>query len=78
MARTDKLTKLVAVVDQFPELADKDAERLTVIRTRGSIRSENELYLVRHHIDLLEGAHEQTEDLLRLYELVDRYERRRP
>ncbi|MBH9577057.1 hypothetical protein [Inhella proteolytica] len=78
MARTDKLTKLVAVVVQFPELADKDAERLAVIRARGSIRSENELYLVRHHVDLLEGAQEQTKELLRLYELVDRYERERP
>jgi len=60
----------------YPDFLDKDAERLAKIRARGSIRGENEFYLVRHHVDLLEGEPSQEEELRLLYELVDRFEGR--
>ena len=60
----------------YPDFLHKDAERLAKIKARGSIRSENEVYLVRHHVDLLEGEPGQEEELRLLYELVDRFEAR--
>jgi len=60
----------------YPDFLDKEAERLAKIRARGYIRSENEFYLVRHQVDLLEGEPSQEEELRLLYELVDRFEGR--
>jgi hypothetical protein len=62
-----------AISAHYPDFLDKDAERLAKIKTRGSIRGENEFYLVRHHVDLLEGEPSQKEELRLLYELVDRF-----
>lgn len=60
----------------YPDFLIRDAERLAKIKARGSIRGENEFYLVRHHVDLLEGDPTQEEELRLLYELVDRFEGR--
>ena len=60
----------------YPDFLVMDAERLAKIMTRGSIRGESEFYLVRHHVDLLEGEPSQEEELRLLYELVDRFEDR--
>lgn len=59
-----------------PDCLNKNAERLAKIKARGSIRGENEFYLVRHHVDLLEGEPSQEEELRLLYGLVDRFEGR--
>ena len=63
-----------AIVARYPDFLAKDAERLARIRARGAIRSENEYYLVRHHVDLLELRPHQEEELRLLYELIDRFE----
>lgn len=60
----------------YPDFLNKDAERLAKIKARGSIRGENEFYVVRHHVDLLEGKPSQNEELRLLYELLDRFEGR--
>lgn len=65
-----------ATLAHYPDFLAKNAERLAKIRARGSIHSENEFYLVRHHVDLLEGESSKNEELRLLYELVDGYERR--
>jgi hypothetical protein len=57
----------------YPDFFIKDAERLAKIKARGSIRGENEFYLVRHHIDLLESEPDQEGELRLLYELVDKF-----
>lgn len=59
----------------YPEFLTRDAKRLEKITMRGSIRGESEFYLVRHYVDLLEGEHGREEEFLRLYELVERFER---
>ncbi len=66
-----------AIKTHFPEFLAKDAARLEKIKARGSIRGESEFYLVRHHIDILEGEAGPDAELRRLYELVDRFEARR-
>lgn len=65
-----------ATLAHYPDFLTKDAKRLAKIQTRGSIRSQNEFYLVRHHVDLLEGDSSKREELRLLYELVDGYESR--
>ncbi|MDT4329304.1 hypothetical protein ACQE3E_07195 [Methylomonas sp. MED-D] len=65
-----------AITTHYPEFLTKDAARLEKITARGSIRGENEYYLVRHHIDILEGEPSREEELRLLYELVDRFEAR--
>lgn len=60
----------------YPDFLIRDAERLAKIKAHGSVRGENEFYLVRHHVDLLEGDPSQEEELRLLYELVDRFEGR--
>lgn len=65
-----------ATLAHYPDFLVKDAERLAKIKARGSIRGENEFYLVRHQVDLLEGEPSQGEELRQLYELVDRFEGR--
>jgi hypothetical protein len=56
----------------YPEFAVKDKERLEKIRARGSIRGENEYYLIRHHIDVLEGN--EAPELSEWYALIERFE----
>ncbi len=63
-----------AIVARYPDFLAKDAERLARIRARGAIRSANEYYLVRHHVDLLELRPYQEEELRLLYGLIDRFE----
>lgn len=65
-----------AISAHYSDFLDKGAERLTKIKARGSIRGEDEFYLVRHHVDLLEGEPSQGEELRLLYDLVDRFEGR--
>jgi hypothetical protein len=52
-----------AISAHYPAFLLKDAERLAKIKARGSIRGENEFYLVRHQVDLLEGEPSRKEDL---------------
>ncbi len=52
----------------------KDAERLAKIKARGFIRSENEYYLIRHQVDLLEVEPTREHELRVLYELVGGFE----
>ena len=66
----------VAIASHYPEFSAKDAARLEKIKSRGSIRGENEYYLVRHHIDTLEGVSDRNEELRLFYDLVDRFEAR--
>lgn len=65
-----------AISDHYPAFLVKDAERLAKIKKRGSICGEKEFYLIRHHVDLLEGDPSQNEELRMLYELVDNFESR--
>lgn len=54
----------------YPELSVKDAERLAKIKLRRSIDSETEFYLVRHHVELLEGEPDHGDERRLLMELV--------
>jgi hypothetical protein len=63
-----------ATSTNFPDFLAKDAERLAKIKARGSIRSENEYFLIRHQVDLLEGKPTQEQEILLLYELVEKFE----
>ena len=65
-----------AITKHYPESLAKDAVRLDRIKARGFIRSENEFYLVRHHVDALEGEPGQEAELAKLYELIGRFEAR--
>jgi hypothetical protein len=65
-----------AITAHYPEFLAKDAARLDKIKARGFIRSENEFYLVRHHVDVLEGEPGREVELAQLYELVGRFESR--
>jgi hypothetical protein len=65
-----------ATSSHYPGFLEKDAERLAKIKARGSIRGENEFYLVRHHVDLLEDEPSQKKELQLLYELVGKFEGR--
>jgi len=66
-----------ATSTHYPDFVAKEAERLTKIKARSSIRGEAEFYFVRHRIDLLEGDPRQGEELRLLYELADRFEGKR-
>jgi hypothetical protein len=65
-----------ATTAHYPEFFLKDAARLEKIKARGAIRGENEFYLVRHHVDLLEGEPSREQELRLLYALLDRFEGR--
>ena len=67
-----------AISAHYPDFVSKEAERLAKIKARGSIRGENEFYLVWHRVDQLEGERDQEDELRLLHELVDRFEGRRP
>jgi len=68
----DSLTAAIAA--HYPEFLAKDAERLKEVKSRGFIRGENDYYLVRHHIDTLEGEAGRKDELRKCYEMVDRFE----
>lgn len=70
----DALT--AATVAHYPEFLAGESARIEKITARGSIRSKREFYLVRHHVDVLEGAPGREAELQHLCELVDRYEAR--
>lgn len=65
-----------AITAHYPGFLVKDAARLEKIKARGYLRGENEYYLVRHHIDILEGDPNREAELRRCYELVDPFEAR--
>ena len=56
---------------EFPEFFAKLTSKREKIIARGKIRSEDEYYLIRDHIDDIEGAPESAEQLDKLYRLVD-------
>lgn len=56
---------------EFPEFFAKLVSKREKIIARGKIRSEDEYYLIRDHIDDIEGAPESAELLGKLYRLVD-------
>lgn len=58
---------------EYPAFMQKDHELLARIRAHKSIRNESEYYLVRYHIDLLEG-NSASGELAELYGLADVYE----
>lgn len=63
-----------AITANYPEFLLKDAARLEKVKKRGYIRGENDYYLVRHHIDILEADPSRESELRQCYELVDRFE----
>jgi len=65
-----------AITAHFPEFFAKDAVRLDKIKIRGFIRSESEFYLVRHHVDILEGESGREAEIAHCCELIDRFEAR--
>jgi len=65
-----------AVAAHYAEFVAKDAARLQKVQSRGHIRGENEYYLVRHHVDILEGQPGREAELHRLYQLVQQFESR--
>jgi len=65
-----------ATASHYPDSLRKDAERLVKIKDRGSIRGENEFYLVRHRVDVLEGEPSLTDELHLLNRLIDKFESR--
>lgn len=68
---------LTAVSAEYPEFFEKDAKRLEKIQTRGKIDSESEFYLVRHHVERLEGRSESVVQLDVLNRLMGDFELRR-
>lgn len=65
-----------ALTSECPEFLASDSERLNKVKERGRIRTESEFYVVRHQIDILEGALGQQDELQKLYSLADAYEAR--
>lgn len=65
-----------AAAGYYPEFLVKEEGRLRKIFTRGKIRTEAEFHLVRHEIDILEGAPGDATKLQTLYRLVDSFESR--
>lgn len=62
-----------ALVTEYPEFLDAEAERVSQLRSRGTIRTEAEFHLVRHRIDVLEAEPELGEELRALYALRASY-----
>jgi hypothetical protein len=65
-----------ALTVECPEFLTFDSERLRKVWERSHIRTEAEFYIVRHHIDLLEGAPGKDAELQKLYSFADAYEAR--
>lgn len=64
----------IALRTEYPDFLDGEKVRLAKIIQRGKIRGEAEYYLVRFHIDLLEGDATHNSDLAMLYKLADQFE----
>lgn len=71
------LALAAAISENYPDFLEKDTERIAKVKTRGSIRGESEFYLIRHHVDVLEGAPGNEEELRKLNVLLDGFESRR-
>ena len=75
------ITKLGDQLDQFHAAIaprrDPAATRIRKTMEHGSIRDEEEFYLLRQHIDLIEGQPGRDNELLRLYELLETFATRR-
>ncbi len=65
-----------ALIDQYPEFLEREEQRLQKVIDRGSIRTEAEFHLVRHHVDLLEGCQGKIHLLQQLYLFLEAYEAR--
>lgn len=65
-----------AIATHFPEFSVKEEVRLEKIKARGRIRGENEFYLARHQVDVLEGNAQQRQELAKWYALIDEFEAR--
>jgi len=63
-----------AIASEYPEFLTLERARLDKVLARGRVRSEAEYHLVRHHVDVLEGAPEHQEQVEVLYRLLDEYE----
>lgn len=66
-----------AVAAEYPEFLSLETARLEKIMARGRIRTEAELHLLRHRIDVLEAEPELPQALKRLYALVEAFQARR-
>lgn len=65
-----------AIAIHYPEFSAKEEARLEKIKARGRIRGENEFYLARHQVDVLEGNAQRREEIEKWYALVDEFEAR--
>jgi hypothetical protein len=65
-----------AIEAEYPEFLQAQQDRLEKIVAKGRISNESQFYLVRHAIDLLEGDPARTDELSKLYRLVEQFERR--
>ncbi|KGM38520.1 hypothetical protein JY96_21675 [Aquabacterium sp. NJ1] len=66
---------LCSALQQYaPDVQAKDMERLKKVVARGKIKGESEYYLVRHHIDALEGTPSDSALLSTLYALEDAFQ----
>jgi hypothetical protein len=63
-----------AIENHYPEFASKDTARLEKIVSRGYIRGENEYYLVRHRIDVLEDDELRLPELDQCYVLIEQFD----
>ena len=57
-------------------LLERQTARIERLRKRGKLTSEEQYYLVREHIDLIEGEAEHAEVVAELYTLLEQYEER--
>ncbi len=57
-----------------PGFFEKNRETLDKIVARGKIKNKDEWYLIRHHVDEIEGDSSQLLQLAELYKLIDNYE----
>ena len=64
------------VEEEVPGFFSFESQRVARILVRGRLRNEDEWDLVRHRVDEIEGDEAQKEELTRLYQLLDGYEKR--
>ncbi len=63
-----------AVQSEYPDLFEKDKQRLEKVLARGRIRSENEWYLLQFRLDEIEGYPEFEEETTKIWGIMDSYE----
>jgi hypothetical protein len=63
-----------AIACEYPDFLEKDTARISKILARGKISSEDEFYLIRYRIDVLEAQPELAQELQQLYALINGYE----